>query len=225
MLRTPFNTIDNLRFSNLKYLFFINLNISIIYNLCFAQIPVDSLKKQDVFFKSSAISLIKYWQSISHKTPLLDCPFENYCSQYSIDSFKNRGLIIGTFKTTNRLIRCNPLALFCYLRNENGYLIDDSDNMQYSITESSKRSAPLTGFMYFSSIIPGLHKLLLGKWSDSIFTSGIIIYGYYKGTKRIKENSNLHGGITLSITTIIYLSDIYWSIDKITNYRRTKKKY
>jgi len=110
------------------------------------------------------------------------------------------------------------------LPNENGYLIDDSDNIQYSITESQRKLALRTSLMFSLSIVPGLHKLLLGKWSDAIFTSGIIALGYYTGRNRLKENSTLHGSINLSITALIYLSDIYWSINKITISRRSTHK-
>lgn len=214
----------DLNYYKSRYLFNIILYIMIPCYCSVAQSHSDSLVKQTNFLCSSSIYLIEGWQNISNRTNLLNCQFENCCSKYSVNAFQDNGFMIGCFRTTNRLIRCNPLARFCYSRNSDGFLIDDSDSIKYLITKKQKESAFLNGIIYSLSIVPGLHKLLLGKWSDAVFTSGIIVLGFYTGKKRLKENSALHGSFTLSITTLIYLSDVHWSVDKIINSQRYASK-
>ncbi|MBN1291248.1 MAG: membrane protein insertion efficiency factor YidD [Candidatus Latescibacteria bacterium] len=56
------------------------------------------------------ITLIKIYQK--YVSPFFGnhCRFYPSCSQYAILSLTKDGLLKGTFKTTWRLLRCNPLT-------------------------------------------------------------------------------------------------------------------
>ena len=57
--------------------------------------------------------LIKLWQKtrvVRHLLNFPQCRFYPSCSDYSIEAFKNYGLLKGFRLSTIRFIKCNPLS-------------------------------------------------------------------------------------------------------------------
>jgi len=158
------------------------------------------------------IYCIKGWQHISYRTSLFNCQFKHNCSQFAIDSLEANGMFLGTLQTTNRLIRCNPLASLCY-PEVNGMLIDDSHrgNVNHYDYDNILNHQFKPAHIY-SSFIPGLSKLLAGKWSDALFTTTIVTIGFLNGRKRVEDGHYIRGGISLSVATLVHASDIFWSL-------------
>ena len=204
--------------NSLKTLSLIVLHFVLVFQVSplIAQTKPEDVKpepKSNVF-----VYCIKGWQYISYKTPLLDCQFDHNCSQYAIDSITSNGMFLGTLQTTNRLIRCNPLARYCY-KEKHGSLIDDSElvKLNYrSLNSSSKLHKPV---LFSSSLIPGLNKLWVGKWSDAVFTASIVTFGIFRGRQKLEAGKNIRAGIVISMASIVYISDVYWSL---TQHHRDK---
>jgi putative component of membrane protein insertase Oxa1/YidC/SpoIIIJ protein YidD len=157
------------------------------------------------------IYCIKGWQQISYRTPLFNCQFKHNCSQFAIDSLRHNGMFIGTFQTTNRLIRCNPLAQFCY-EKIGGYLVDDSVQNNVPVGNNLLTAKLPKPILTATSFIPGLNKFWAGKWSDALFTTTIVTIGFLSGKKRMDDGHYIRGGISLSVATLVHASDIYWSL-------------
>jgi putative component of membrane protein insertase Oxa1/YidC/SpoIIIJ protein YidD len=185
-----------------------------LFGTIYGQEKSDSLAQESPRRTSIPVKCIKGWQSISYKLDFLNCQFKHNCSQFAIDSISSCGFFAGSLITTNRLIRCNPLARFCY-NAKNNYLIDDSGLAYNKIHLSFQNSKIYTLSLYSLAVIPGVHKALSGKWSDAVFTIGLITFGMIKSIDRFNSDQYIHGGITLSLTLLLYASDIYWSAGKI----------
>lgn len=62
-----------------------------------------------VFVRLATWPLRIYQRTLSRWTPPM-CRFTPTCSQYAIESLETHGFVRGTWSTTWRLLRCQPLA-------------------------------------------------------------------------------------------------------------------
>jgi len=59
--------------------------------------------------KHIGIGLVYAWRyTFGLLTPAGTCKYHPSCSQYALDAFRERGLVVGAALTTWRLLRCNP---------------------------------------------------------------------------------------------------------------------
>ncbi|MBI4833745.1 MAG: membrane protein insertion efficiency factor YidD [Planctomycetes bacterium] len=56
------------------------------------------------------ISLVKMYQVLLSPLHLPSCRFQPTCSDYCIQSLKEKGIIKGLLKSAWRLLRCHPLG-------------------------------------------------------------------------------------------------------------------
>lgn len=57
----------------------------------------------------------------------LHCRFSPSCSQYAIDALARHGVVEGSARAADRLMRCNPSSDLLYPRNADGLLVDPVD--------------------------------------------------------------------------------------------------
>ena len=151
-----------------------------------------------------AISIIKGWQKISFRTPLLNCQLEPCCSNYAIHSISHKGFLKGMLYTADRISRCHSLA-FLYYPEKNGRLIDDVSDKSYFESEHIPYiSIPV------SFVIPGFNKMINGRLFDGLnifFITGFSAYGAYMN---YKNDNLLYIPLTFSFLSF-YMSDIYFN--------------
>lgn len=77
----------------------------------------DKIKRFLYYFRFIAIFFIILYQRLfspdhsfwsKHFFPHGYCKFSPSCSEYGKQAFKKHGLIVGSIKTTWRILRCNP---------------------------------------------------------------------------------------------------------------------
>lgn len=56
------------------------------------------------------IFLVRFYQKNISPYKASCCRFQPTCSQYAIEAFEKRGVIIGFFLAAYRILRCNPLC-------------------------------------------------------------------------------------------------------------------
>ena len=63
---------------------------------------------QDPFYLLFFIVPIKFYRRYLSPLKPPTCRFTPTCSQYALDSYRNFGVILGTWRTLTRLLRCHP---------------------------------------------------------------------------------------------------------------------
>jgi len=56
------------------------------------------------------IILIEIYRKYLSPLKIKCCRFYPSCSEYAISAIKKHGLVMGIFKSTTRILRCNPLT-------------------------------------------------------------------------------------------------------------------
>ena len=72
--------------------------------------------------------LLTIYQSIFAEQDIQSCQFNPSCSQFSKEAYQKYDPIQATLMTSDRLQRCNPFAYQYYPRDQNGYLIDKTED-------------------------------------------------------------------------------------------------
>ncbi len=178
---------------------------------------IDSTSQKKETFPKKIISA---WQYFSYRTSLFDCPFYPSCSNSVCNHFRGGNFYLGTIYSINRLVRCNPLAGFCYRRNQNGYLIDNSEMTQIQWSKGPFRYYLSKGVVSLFSLIPGFSKSIHGKWSDGLATASLVALSASRSLWHYNHKEYLRLSVTGSALLSIYIADFTWSLRKIFRQRR-----
>jgi putative membrane protein insertion efficiency factor len=68
--------------------------------------------------------LLKFYQKFITTQDNHECQFKPGCSSYAMQAFNLYNPIKATLMTSDRLLRCNPLAIDYYPKDQDGFLID-----------------------------------------------------------------------------------------------------
>ena|SRR6266404_230432 len=63
-----------------------------------------------MLFQSLATRALRAYKQFISPLLLSSCRFTPTCSEYAIEAVERHGLFIGTFLSTWRILRCNPLS-------------------------------------------------------------------------------------------------------------------
>jgi len=151
-----------------------------------------------------AVLAIEGWQKISFNTPLLNCPFIPCCSNYGIQSFRNKDFFTGILYTADRISRCHPFAEYYYQKNR-GQLLDPLEAKPYFSSEHVPWLA-----IPISFVLPGFNKMINGRAYDGLSMLLVTELSAYLSVKTY--NSENYFFIPLSFIFIsFYASDIYFN--------------
>ena len=190
----------------MKYLIKTFLFISII----FAQYPADTLLILPSTSKIERIliSPISKWQRISYGSPEMNCQFFPSCSQYGAIAINEKGPILGLFATSDRIIRCNPLAMKNHSAiggsfYQDGRMID----MLKPENINNEKSPVIAGIL---SIVPGLGRIYSKKYFDGLF--GFLMTSIaYQSAIRSANNNSIFAPLFVSTAIIVHGGEIYGS--------------
>src|SRR5262245_54954218 len=86
-------------------------------------LPVDSTGSRSMS-ADPATSAIRFYQSYLSSLRHGRCRFTPSCSQYAIECIRAYGIVAGSARAADRLMRCNAGASRFYARDSEGRLID-----------------------------------------------------------------------------------------------------
>ena len=175
--------------------------------------PADSLLKSDniSYMKKIFIYPITRWQRISYNSNIFNCQFYPSCSNFCAISLKDNGLIMGAIIGADRIIRCNPSALY-YHQKLNGVYNDTDgrliDFVEPKLNQKGVKSPALAAIL---SIVPGLGRLYTGRFYDC-FYSVINLAITWKGSSiSLKTNQKILAPIFTTAFATLYMAEIYGS--------------
>lgn len=153
---------------------------------------------------------IRGWQLLSKNSHgLIRCQFSPSCSEFTIESIRNKGTIRGILAGADRISRCHPLASRYYVRDSQGKLTDPAHSRPYF---QSTRCAAAT--MPASLIVPGLNKMANGRFYDGLTTFVVTGVLCYCMCESYENKSVLRIPFTLGFCTF-YASDAYVNLQSI----------
>ena len=174
--------------------------------------PADSLlHSPDIsMIHKAGIILIAGWQRISYNTNLFNCQFHPSCSNYSAQAITEFGPILGSAIASDRIIRCNPFALYYQLKYQRTFHELDgrlNDPVTPSIITKSNKSPILAGV--FSALIPGLGRIYAGRFIDGIMGMTTMYMMANTAYKAINNDKPLIASFYISLSAFIYFGEIY----------------
>ena len=175
--------------------------------------PADSLLSDNDInvLKKISIIPIKLWQKISYNTPALNCQFEPSCSQFTAMSIAKYGVIKGSILGADRIIRCNPSAYHYHTNIDSGGFHTDGRLLD---PVPDKIDLHLPDLATYSSIVPGLGRVLDGKITDGVFSFLLVsssAYASYQFYQKDKKTGSIIFGLSASI---FWISDFYYTLRK-----------
>ena len=190
------------------------IQLLILFNCLIAQskYPADSLlssEKTPTIYKLGLLP-IAGWQRISYNTNFFNCQFYPSCSNYGAHAIGKYGIIRGGVIASDRIIRCNPFAIYYHIdinrpfNESDGRLIDPVAQRALS---TSTRSPLLAALL--SSFIPGSGRAYSGRLFDGIM--GLWTF-YLTGSSAylaIKDERTVAGPSLAIVATYVYLGEIY----------------
>ncbi|MCC6475528.1 membrane protein insertion efficiency factor YidD [bacterium] len=153
------------------------------------------------------------WQSVSNRLPIWDCPFSESCSNHALFELRSAPILGALSETTNRIIRCNPLARFCYAPDSTGRLLDDSKSAFPSLPENSRKRVLMRTAVIMSVPIPGAVKSISGKWSDGVFAALVVGICGMRSLQMVQSSEySLRLAVVLGTGLMVYAADMSWSL-------------
>jgi putative component of membrane protein insertase Oxa1/YidC/SpoIIIJ protein YidD len=152
-----------------------------------------------------AIFTIRTWQLFSKNSHLhlVNCQFRPSCSEYGLAAIQEAGTVRGILYSADRIARCHPGARRYYPRDVEGKLLDDfRPGPQFQ-----SRTAPQV-FIPLSLLLPGLNKMVNGRFYDGLTTLFITDAAFYSLYEAQRRGSWLRIPCALAFS-IFYASDIY----------------
>jgi hypothetical protein len=190
--------------------------VSIIFIFCLLsgqnKYPADTLlNSPDIsIIHKTGIRLIAGWQRISYNTNLFNCQFHPSCSNYGAQAITKFGPILGSAIASDRIIRCNPFALYYQLKYQRTFHELDgrlNDPVTPSIITKSNKSPILAGV--FSALIPGLGRIYAGRFIDGIMGMTTMYMMANTAYKAINNDKPLIASFYISLSAFIYFGEIY----------------
>jgi uncharacterized protein len=178
-------------------IFIIVLNFSINLNSIVSK--SDSVNSKD---KNMTISIIKGWQALSFNSSILNCQFHPCCSNYCIEAIERFGTTKGILLGADRISRCHPYAKEYYYSSEKGIIDPVPNHLNTNTKDLNYNSVPI------SYIIPGLDKVLNGKYYDGISIFLITGLSLYRSISLCKDGNLLLIPYS-TIFLIFYSSNIF----------------
>ena len=173
------------------------------------ELKLDSLINQNdiSIFEQTSFRLIKSWQSISYKNNKLNCQFYPSCSNYYAIAINQYGVLGGSIRGLDRLVRCNPAAVGYHLRNPNAEFQVDGrlvDRLKLRKIIPSKKTTQLP--ILFSAI-PGLGRAYYDHKFD-----GFVSFTYVSGFSYLSYNSFKRKNEVIGIFSGV-VALLFWSAD------------
>lgn len=190
--------------------------VSIIFIFCLLsgqhKYPADSLlNSPDMsIIHKTGIIIIAGWQRISYNTNLFNCQFHPSCSNYGAHAIKEFGPILGSVIVSDRVIRCNPFALYYQLKYQRSFHEIDgrlNDPVIPSTILKSNKSPILAGV--FSALIPGLGRIYAGRFIDGTMAMATMYMMTNSAYKAINNDKPVIASFYISLSTLIYFGEIY----------------
>ena len=190
------------------------------------QYPADSLFKSDNVssIKKFFIYPITRWQRISNKSDIFNCQFYPSCSNFCVKSINKKGVIKGSIIAADRIIRCNPAALYYHLElngvynDEDGRLIDFVDPTIY---QKNKKSPTFAAVL---SIVPGLGRLYSGRFYDGIYSIITLALTGNATAIAINNNRKILAPAFGATFIVLYVAEIYGGWRAAKYYQTAKKQ-
>ena len=187
--------------------------------------PADSLLKSNqtpLFYKFGLIP-ISAWQRISYNTNFFNCQFYPSCSNYGAHAISEYGLIRGGVIASDRVIRCNPFAIYYHIDTDRpfdeleGRLIDPIAQTQSLTKDPSPFFAAL-----LSSIIPGSGRIYSGRFFDGLIGLWTFYLTSSSAYFAIKDERTVAGPSLAIVATYVYLGEIYGAWRTAKYYQRSR---
>lgn len=174
--------------------------------------PADSLLSSSKVFILRKIGILPIagWQRLSYRSDALNCQYYPSCSNYAAHAIAEKGLILGSFMATDRIMRCNPSALENHLKvgrgltADNKYLIDHIDLEPLVETTKSPGLAAL-----LSAVVPGTGRAYAGRTHDAFTGFMLFVFSATFAMQTYREDRPVAAPIFIGLTTLIYGGEIY----------------
>ncbi len=178
-----------------------------------SQYPADSLlsSKEVPFFRKIGILPIAGWQRLSYNSNSLNCQYTPCCSFYAAQAISERGLILGSFMASDRIIRCNPTALESHLLR-GGKLTPIEKRLIDPVyltapVQASTKSPTLAAL--FSAVLPGSGRVYAGHIHDGV--TGFMLFALFTTLTihAYDENYAVAAPILAGFTFVLYGGEVY----------------
>ena len=198
--------------------------ILVTYNnvlFCQTLYPADSLlKSQNIsLIKKMGILPISAFQRISYNSHFLNCQFYpscSNCSNYGAHAIKEKGLILGSFAASDRILRCNPTAISYYPKYTDSTSIMLYDPLNINAIKSPAKSPAMA--IMLSAVIPGTGRMYAGRWTEGFF--GLARFALYASLTYYAYDEEMYflTGLCGLGTFINYGGEIYGAFRSVKYY-------
>jgi hypothetical protein len=150
------------------------------------------------------------WQRLSYNSDALNCQFSPSCSNYAAHAIAEKGLIMGSFMASDRVMRCNPSALEFHLKYggkmsaDNKFLIDPIHLNPVVNSDKSPAKAVL-----LSAVIPGAGRAYAGRKHDAFTSFMLFAMSTTFAVQTYREERPFAAPIFIGLATIIYGGELY----------------
>ena len=187
--------------------------------------PADSLLESDniSYMKKIFIYPITRWQRISYNSNIFNCQFYPSCSNFCAISLKDNGLIMGSIIGADRIIRCNPSALYYHQKINGAYNDIDGrliDFVEPKLYQEGIKSPELAAIL---SIVPGLGRIYTGRFYDSFYSMINLAITWKGASVALETNRKILAPIFVTAFATLYIAEIYGSWRAAKYYQPHKK--
>ncbi len=204
------------------------IKLLILFNCLVAQskYPADSLlisKQTPILYKIGLIP-IAGWQRISYNTNFFNCQFYPSCSNYGAHAISEYGIIRGGVIASDRVIRCNPFAIYYHIdighpfNESDGRLIDPVGQTTLSTGTKSPFFAAL-----LSVFIPGAGRAYTGRSFDGLMGLWTVYLTGSSAYLAMKDERPVAGPFLGIMATYVYLGEIYGAWRAAKHYQKPRK--
>ncbi len=172
---------------------------------------------------------ISVWQRLSYNLSFLNCQYTPSCSNFAVESISKHGLLLGTVMTTDRIIRCNPFALYYYSKENN---LTEKDITPYYGHKCIPDPVPLENVVLInnnhiestclSMIIPGAGRIYQGRFWDGLFSFITFSLCSYNAYQSYRNDQYVKFGVFSIISIAFYGGEIY-GVNSYNNELHIKK--
>ena len=189
------------------------------------QYPADSLlvSENTTFLQKLFIYPIAQWQRISYNSNAFNCQFYPSCSNFGAISIKKYGGLFGTIIAADRIVRCNPSALYYHSKIDGAYSDRDGRLIDFVDPKNYSRSYKSPAIAASLSIIPGLGKLYSGRFYDGLYNVFNLAIAWETSSIAMKNQRKILGPLFLGSFTILYAAEIYGSWRAAKYYQPSEK--
>ena len=188
--------------------------IFIITPLLFSQpkYPADSLltsKSVPLVYKIGLLP-IAAWQRLSYNTDLLNCQFYPSCSNYGAEAVKKYGLLRGSVRASERIVRCNPFALHYHMETKALFHAPDGRLIDYvtPVPATKIKKSPWIASI-LSVLIPGSGRIYAGRTWDGVMGMWTMYLVGSSAYYSLKNDRPIVGPLFGATALIVYFGEIY----------------